>query len=119
MFCASDKQADAAFPAVAAELTAVRPEVRPWLLAEAATHGIVITRETPGEVLAPPGESARAEECGTESSPPRPVAGPVVAGSGAPVWREGLGVSALSVDYQRIVAVLSDRERTGEDGALT
>ncbi|TFI26976.1 hypothetical protein E4P36_15740 [Streptomyces sp. 4R-3d] len=34
-------------------------------------------------------------------------------GSVVPVWREGLGVSALSVDYQRIVAVLSDRERPG------
>jgi hypothetical protein len=45
------------------------------------------------------------------------VAAPV-AGSVVPVRREGMGLAALSEDYQRIMAILSDRERTGEDGAL-
>jgi hypothetical protein len=41
-----------------------------------------------------------------------------VAGSVVPAWREGLGLSALSADYQRIMTVLSDRERNSEDEAL-
>ncbi|WP_369185389.1 hypothetical protein [Streptomyces sp. Y1] len=35
-----------------------------------------------------------------------------------PMWRAGLAWSALSVDYQRIVQALVDRDRLGQ-GALT
>ncbi|WBB58710.1 hypothetical protein O7599_24190 [Streptomyces sp. WMMC500] len=35
-----------------------------------------------------------------------------------PVWREGFARSVLSVDYQRILAVLADRIRLGQ-GPLT
>ncbi|MFK0160848.1 hypothetical protein ACIQVK_53585 [Streptomyces sp. NPDC090493] len=31
-----------------------------------------------------------------------------------PMWRAGLAWSALSVDYQRILRVLADRERLGQ-----
>ncbi|MET7686371.1 hypothetical protein [Streptomyces sp. NPDC005423] len=86
--------------------------------AELAWERFVITRETLEEVLAPPGEPEVPEPSGGQVVVPGPAAGPVVAGSVVPVWREGLGVPALSVDYQRIMTVLSDRERNGEDEAL-
>ncbi|MFD9038274.1 hypothetical protein [Streptomyces bottropensis] len=35
-----------------------------------------------------------------------------------PVWRDGLARSALSVDYQRILAALADRARLGQ-GPMT
>ncbi|QNE76953.1 hypothetical protein F0344_22125 [Streptomyces finlayi] len=41
---------------------------------------------------------------------------PVVAGSVVPQWREGLSVSALTPDYQRIIGVLAGREADGADG---
>lgn len=86
--------------------------------AELAWERFVITRETLDEVLTPSGEPGAAESSGVEGVTPRPAAGPVVAGSVVPAWREGLGLSALSADYQRIMTVLSDRERNSEDEAL-
>jgi hypothetical protein len=38
--------------------------------------------------------------------------------SQVPVWRDGLARSALSVDYQRILAALADRARLGQ-GPMT
>ncbi|MFF9757918.1 hypothetical protein ACF1FC_35170, partial [Streptomyces sp. NPDC014344] len=38
--------------------------------------------------------------------------------SQVPVWREGLARTALSADYQRILAALADRVRLGQ-GPLT
>jgi hypothetical protein len=86
--------------------------------AELAWERFVITRETLEEVLAPPGEPGAAGSFGVEGVTPRPVPGPVVAGSVVPAWREGLGVAALSEDYQRIMTVLSDRDRNSEGEAL-
>lgn len=85
--------------------------------AELAWERFVITRETLDEVLCPSGEPQTAELSGPQEASPQVAAAPV-SGSMVPVWREGLGVSALSDDYRRIMAVLFDRERTGGDRAL-
>ncbi|WP_241838684.1 hypothetical protein [Streptomyces sp. TSRI0281] len=42
----------------------------------------------------------------------------VVPGSVVPVRREGLDVTVLPPDYQRIMHVLADRERSGEGSAI-
>jgi hypothetical protein len=86
--------------------------------AELAWERFVITRETLDEVLAPPGEPGAADSPDVEGVATRPAAAPVVAGSVVPVWREGLDMAVLSAEYQRIMTVLSDRERGGEDDAL-
>lgn len=44
------------------------------------------------------------------------LSAPVVAGSVVPQWREGLSVSVLTPDYQRIIGVLAGRETDGVDG---
>ncbi|MEB8337592.1 hypothetical protein [Streptomyces endophyticus] len=75
-----------------------------------------IARSRVGEVLDPseePEESEQAEQ--------REAASSVAAAkpkSQVPLWREGLGWSVLSVDYQRILTVLADRRRLHQ-GPLT
>lgn len=70
--------------------------------AERDWERFVISRETVVEVLAGPGHddgAAGADGPVTENlglTPPTAV----------PVWREGLGASVLSADYQRLMAVL-------------
>ncbi|WP_285574807.1 hypothetical protein [Streptomyces sp. RTGN2] len=100
---------------IQAELAAAEQEWLEWTIA----------RERVGVVLsAPGGDSADAvvtdgpdgavTETEVRASPP------VVAKatSQVPVWREGLARTALSADYQRILAVLADRARLGQ-GPLT
>ncbi|MET7457917.1 hypothetical protein ABZT03_39925 [Streptomyces sp. NPDC005574] len=100
---------------IQAELTAAEQEWLEWTIA----------RERVGAVLsAPGGDSADAAaagrpgsagaEAGVQASPP--VA--AKAKSQVPVWREGLVRTALSADYQRILAALADRVRLGQ-GPLT
>ncbi|MGW4109163.1 hypothetical protein, partial [Streptomyces sp. NPDC004976] len=84
-----------------------------------------IARERVGAVLSAPGGSSAdvvgtdlpgGAGTGTEVEASPPVA--AKAKSQVPVWREGLAASALSADYQRILAVLADRVRLGQ-GPLT
>jgi hypothetical protein len=79
--------------------------------AEMAWERFIITRETMSEVLAAPGEGDGAgapAPSGVQDGGPRPEGGGAVAGgSTVPVWHEGLEVSALSPDYQRIVRVMA------------
>ncbi|MBT2472554.1 hypothetical protein J7E97_33060 [Streptomyces sp. ISL-66] len=90
---------------IQAELTAAEQEWLEWTIA----------RERVGAVLsAPGGDSADAAaagrpgsagaEAGVQASPP--VA--AKAKSQVPVWREGLVRTALSADYQRILAALAE-----------
>lgn len=99
---------------IQAELAAAEQEWLEWTIA----------RERVGVVLsAPGGDSADAvvtdvpdgavTETEVRASPPV-----VKAKSQVPVWREGLARTALSADYQRILAVLADRARLGQ-GPLT
>ncbi|WP_329363292.1 hypothetical protein [Streptomyces sp. NBC_01483] len=96
---------------IQAELAVAELEWQEW----------VIARRRVDAVLAP--------DCGstadTEDVPdPRAAGGPSAPRDSAkpksqvPVWREGLGWSVLSVDYQRILQALADRLRLGQ-GPLT
>jgi hypothetical protein len=83
--------------------------------AEATWERFVIARETVGEVLAEPhGQEAAASDgdAQAESSVSRPVI-EAVPGSVVPVRRDGLEVSVLAPDYQRIMNILADHERDG------
>ncbi|WP_327672705.1 MULTISPECIES: hypothetical protein [unclassified Streptomyces] len=71
-----------------------------------------IARSRVGEVLDPSEEADDSEQA--EVTPPAAAK----AKSQVPVWREGLGWSVLSVDYQRILQVLADRHRLHQ-GPLT
>nr|WTB28406.1 hypothetical protein OG781_01395 [Streptomyces sp. NBC_00830]WTB35676.1 hypothetical protein OG781_45185 [Streptomyces sp. NBC_00830] len=86
--------------------------------AELFWERFVTAREVLVEVLAGPGDGADVEKAAVptgESVSPTPTPTPTpkggaVLGSVVPVWREGLGVSVLSEDYQRIVEVLAASE---------
>ncbi|MFD5463063.1 hypothetical protein ACFWIQ_09585 [Kitasatospora sp. NPDC127059] len=83
--------------------------------AEAVWERFVIARETVSEVLAGPREPGVVEAA--PAAPPA-VTGPeaggakAVPGSVVPVRRDGVKVTALAPDYQRIMKVLADRERS-------
>jgi hypothetical protein len=82
--------------------------------AELFWERFVTAREVLAEVLAGPGHGAAVEEAampvaGNAGPMPMPTGG-AVSGSVVPVWREGLEVSALSEDYQRIMEVLAATE---------
>ncbi|SOF02196.1 hypothetical protein SAMN05446589_9298 [Streptomyces sp. OV198] len=96
---------------IQAELAVAELEWQEW----------VIARRRVDAVLAP--------DCGstadTEDAPdPRAAGGPSAPRDAAkpksqvPVWREGLSRSVLSVDYQRILQALADRDRLHQ-GPLT
>ncbi|WNI18730.1 hypothetical protein [Actinacidiphila sp. ITFR-21] len=96
---------------IQAELAAAELEWQEWTIA----------RRRVDTVLAP----GSAETISTKTTPDPPgehvpavPADAVKPGSQVPVWREGLGWSVLSVDYQRIVQLLADRVRLHQ-GPLT
>lgn len=70
--------------------------------AELDRERFVVAREAVVEVLAGP---CGAESVGASSEDPEPS--PSSVGSVVPSWREGLEVSALSLEYQRVVSVLA------------
>jgi hypothetical protein len=96
---------------IAAELAVAEQDWKEW----------VIARSRVGEVLEPAGDGAAAPDASQDlpdpdpqpvrPEPPKQAAKPR---SMVPMWRAGLAWSALSVDYQRIVRVLADRERLGQ-----
>ncbi|MFF7477110.1 hypothetical protein [Streptomyces sp. NPDC008092] len=96
---------------IQAELAAAEQEWQEWAIA----------RRRVDTVLAPDGGNTAGTEV-TEGprdadAPPEPrdAAKPK---SQVPVWREGLDASVLSVDYQRILTALTDRDRLHQ-GPLT
>ncbi|MFF5781621.1 hypothetical protein ACFY7Y_32450 [Streptomyces virginiae] len=97
---------------VQAELVAAEQDWKEWLIA----------RSRVGEVLAMSGDEAAVRDASkavrdTDPQPETPTEA-AKAKSVVPVWRVGLAWSALSVDYQRILSVLSDRGCLGQ-GPLT
>ena len=91
-------------------------------LAEAETDWgrWVIARERVDQVLsAPRGQEMAAVPADklSERAGRAPVRA-AVAGSVVPVRRDGLDVTALAPDYQRIVYLLADRQRSGSSGAM-
>ncbi|MEU9954005.1 hypothetical protein [Streptomyces sp. NPDC047939] len=99
---------------IQAELAVAEQEWSEW----------VVARERVGAVLSAPG----GDSAGVVTEVPEgvvtgaevEVAAPLVvkARSQVPMWREGLAGTALSVDYQRILAAIEDRVRLGQ-GPLT
>jgi hypothetical protein len=96
---------------IQAELAAAEQEWQEWAIA----------RRRVDVVLAPDGGNT----ADTETTPDlRDADGQSAPGDAAkpksqvPMWRQGLAWSALSVDYQRILTVLTDRSRLGQ-GPLT
>jgi hypothetical protein len=86
--------------------------------AEAAWERFVIAKETVSRVLSEPREdSAGQAVADAHASAPGTGRARAVPGSVVPVWREGLETGALAPDYRRIMAILSDRDRSGE-GAM-
>ncbi|MEV8212011.1 hypothetical protein [Streptomyces sp. NPDC079189] len=83
--------------------------------AESARDRLVIAKETVCQVLSEAGEPKDVQVSG-EGRPvePEPAVARVVSGSVVPVRRGGLDVTVLPPDYQRIMHVLADRERSGE-----
>ena len=89
---------------IQAELAAAEQEWQEW----------VIARRRVGTVLAPDGGGIADEKAapGPRDADVRSAPGQAAkAKSQVPVWREGLGWSVLSVDYQRILEALADRHR--------
>jgi hypothetical protein len=50
--------------------------------------------------------------CGRQAAPDEPGPDAATPGSMVPVWHEGLAVTVLAPDYQRIIALLVDRAST-------
>jgi len=93
---------------IQAELAVVEREWNEW----------VIARSRVGEVLAPGDDVAdpdAREDLTDRSQPPTTPgsSGSAKPKSMVPMWRAGLAWSALSVDYQRILQALADRNRLG------
>ncbi|MFI6936866.1 hypothetical protein [Streptomyces sp. NPDC050287] len=82
--------------------------------AELDWERFVISRETVVEVLAGPENAEKADAPVSENPEPSPSVGGAVPGSVVPAWSEGLVVSVLSPEYQRIMAVV-----TASPAALT
>ncbi|MBB0246695.1 hypothetical protein FNQ90_21895 [Streptomyces alkaliphilus] len=99
---------------IQAELAVAEQEWSEWTIA----------RERVGAVLSAPGsdsagvvtEVPEGVVTGAEVEASAPLT--VKARSQVPMWREGLAGTALSVDYQRILAAIEDRVRLGQ-GPLT
>jgi hypothetical protein len=88
--------------------------------AEAAQDRLLIAKETVSQVLSESSGEANGVEVSGDARPivPEPAVPGAVPRSVVPVRREGLEVSVLSPDYQRIMHVLADRERSGEGPAI-
>ncbi|GAB2722783.1 hypothetical protein [Kitasatospora kifunensis] len=99
---------------IQAELAVAEQDWKEW----------VIARSRVGQVLAPGGDNVAGPEASQGQRDPgeQPVRPELPDAakpkSVVPMWRAGLAWSALSVDYQRILRVLADRDRLGQ-GPLT
>ncbi|AUY48326.1 hypothetical protein [Streptomyces sp. CB01881] len=98
---------------IQAELVVAEREWNEWVIARSRVDEVL---SSGGDVAGPGAAeepSDRGEPCAlpasSEAAKPKSV---------VPMWRAGLAWSALSVDYQRILQVLADRNRLGQ-GSLT
>ncbi|MEU9062417.1 hypothetical protein AB0D13_27010 [Streptomyces sp. NPDC048430] len=100
---------------IQAELAAAEQEWLEWTIARERVGAVLSAQGgDPADVVAAGRPGSAGSEAGVQASPP--VA--AKAKSQVPVWREGLARTALSADYQRILAALADRVRLGQ-GPLT
>lgn len=95
------------------------------VLAERDWNEWAIARSRVGEVLAPADETGHGHDQADRTAPAAygqaqtalSTPGAAKRKSQVPVWCEGLAWSVLSVDYQRILQLLADRARLGQDPA--
>jgi hypothetical protein len=100
---------------IQAELATVEQEWLEWAIARERVGAVLSTSEgDSADAVAAERSGGAGAEAGVRASPP--VA--AKAKSQIPVWREGLARTALSADYQRILAALADRVCLGQ-GPLT
>ncbi|MFD7411640.1 hypothetical protein [Kitasatospora purpeofusca] len=91
-----------------AELDVAEREWNEWVVARSRVGEVLASDKAVGEdLLAPAGQRALSERA--HAAKPKSL---------VPVWRAGLSWSALSVDHQRILRALADRNRLGQ-GPLT
>jgi hypothetical protein len=91
-----------------AELDVAEREWNEWVVARSRVGEVLALDEAAGgDLSAPAGQPFRSQSA--EAAKAKSV---------VPVWRAGLAWSALSVDYQRVLQALADRNRLGE-GPLT
>ncbi|OKI99921.1 hypothetical protein [Kitasatospora sp. CB01950] len=87
-----------------AELEVAEREWNEWVVARSRVGEVLASAEAAGEDLpAPAGQRVLSEQADAAKSK-----------SVVPVWRAGLAWSVLSVDYQRILRALVDRNRLGQ-----
>jgi hypothetical protein len=96
---------------IQAELAAAEQEWQEWVVARRRVDA-VLTRDGGSTADA---EASRGLRDADAVPPPRDAVKPR---SQVPMWREGLALSALSADYQRVLRVLADRSRLHQ-GPLT
>jgi hypothetical protein len=101
---------------IQAELAAAEREWKEWAIACSRVGEVLAPADEPMQDHARADRTAQAAEERTGKT--SQVADAAKAKSQVPVWREGLDMSVLSVDYQRILQVLADRCRLGQ-GPLT
>ncbi|MEV6735253.1 hypothetical protein [Streptomyces sp. NPDC051364] len=97
---------------VQAELVVAEQDWKEWLIARSRVDEVLALG---GDGAAAPNATAAVRDTDPQPETPTEAAKPK---SVVPMWRVGLAWSALSVDYQRILRVLSDRGRLGQ-GPLT
>ncbi len=100
---------------IAAELAVAEQDWKEWVIARSRVGEVL---DPAGDGVAAPGASQDMRDPDPQPVRPEPPKVSAKPKSMVPVWRAGLAWSALSVDYQRIVQVLADRERLGQ-GPLT
>ena len=100
---------------IQAELATAEQEWLEWTIARERVGAVLsVPGRSPADVVVTDLPGGAGTEVEVQASPP--VA--AKAKSQVPVWREGLAWTALSADYQRILAALADRVRLGQ-GPLT
>ncbi len=96
---------------IAAELAVAEQDWREWVIARSRVCAVL---DPAGDGVAAPDACQDVRDRDPQLMRPEPPKAAVKPRSMVPMWRAGLAWSALAVDYQRIVQVLSDRERLGQ-----
>lgn len=99
---------------IQAELSVAEHDWNEWVIARLRVREVLAPGE--GDVAGP--DVAVDLPNGGEQPLPAGALEPAKSKSMVPMWRAGLAWSALSVDYQRILRVLADRDRLGQ-GSLS
>ncbi|WP_405364569.1 hypothetical protein [Kitasatospora sp. NBC_00039] len=100
---------------IAAELAVAERDWKEWVIARSRVREVL---SPDGDGIAGPDASRDLRHLDPRLMRPEPTKAVAKPKPVVPMWRAGLAWSVLSVDYQRILRVLADRERLGQ-GPLT